>query len=70
MLEGRVEHNTLIVMSIILCLLGALALTIGMFMYYGSEFHTYTTCFMTGVGALLLILGLGTGNYTKWRCRR
>ncbi len=70
MLEGPLEHNALIAISVLACLLGAAALTAGMFMYYGCPDYAYSTCILTIGGSLLLFLGIAVGNYTKWRSRR
>lgn len=70
MLGGRSQHNALIMVAIIASVLGAGALTIGMFMYYGCDYYPYGTCFFSCGGALLLLVGIGVGNYTKWRCQR
>ncbi len=70
MLAGPLEHNALLVISVLSCVLGALALTVGMFMHYGCEHYAYMTCILTTGGSLALFLGIAVGNYTKWRSRR
>lgn len=70
MLEGREQHNALIVIAVLASVLGALGLTIGVFMHFGLEAHEYLTCCCCGGGSLSLLLGIAVGNYTKWRSRR
>ena len=70
MLGGRDKHKALIALAILSSILGALALTIGMFMHYGCEHYPYATCCMTSGGGLSILLGIGVANYSKWRSRR
>jgi len=60
----------LLLISVITCLIGAIALTVGMFMHYGCTDYPYQTCLLTAGGGVLIMVGIGVGNYTKWRCRR
>jgi len=70
MLEGPLEHNALIAVSVLLCVLGAAGLTVGMFMHYGLPHSAYPTFILTSGGGLFIISGIAVGNYTKWRSRR
>ena len=70
MLNGPLEHNALLAVSVIACVLGAIGLTAGMFMHYGCEDAAYTTFILSCGGSFFLIVGILVGNYTKWRSRR
>lgn len=70
MLEDRSEHNMLAGIAALASVLGAILLTGGMFMYYGCDDYHNVTFFVTSGGGLLLLAGMGVGNYTKWRCQR
>ncbi len=70
MLRGREQHNALIAIAVSASALGALGLTIGVFMHYGSDEFTYLPCGLCGGGCLSLCLGIAVGKYTKWRSRR
>jgi len=70
MLESRVEHDTLIIVSIALCVLGAMALTIGLFISYGIEEYAGVASGVAGGGGLSIVIGMTVGNYTKWRSQR
>ena len=70
MLDGPEQRNALLVITVGLSLLGALALTIGMFVHYSCEYSTYLPCGLCCGGGLSLLLGMTVGNYTNWRSRR
>ena len=70
MLGGRVEHDSLILISVVLCIVGAIALTIGLFMSYGLEEYTRLASGIAGSGGLSIVIGMSVGNYTKWRSQR
>jgi len=70
MLEGRVEHNTLISISVVSCILGAIALTVGLFVFYGCERLYNVAACCAGSGGVLIISGMVVGQYTKWRSER
>ncbi len=70
MFEESNRHTVLMEISVFASVLGALGLTIGVFMHYGSEDHVYLTCGFCGGGSLSLLLGIAVGNYKKWRLRR
>ena len=70
MLRGREQHNALIAIAVSASVLGALGLTIGVFMHFGSEDHVYLTYGFCVGGSLSLCLGIAVGKYTKWRSRR
>jgi hypothetical protein len=70
MLDGPEQHNALLVITVGLAALGALALTSGVFIHYGCEDSVYLSCGLCGGGGLSLLLGMTVGNYTKWRSRR
>ena len=70
MLEGRTEHDILIVTSVVFCVLGAIALTIGLFISYGYEEYHRVASGVAGGGGLSIVIGMSVGNYTKWRSQR
>jgi len=70
MLNGREEHNALISISIICCILGAIALTVGLFLFYAPEFSSITACWMESSGGLLFFVGMSVGKYTKRNSQR
>jgi hypothetical protein len=69
-LNGPLEHNALLAVSVVTCVLGAAGLTAGMFMHYGCEDCAYMTCILSCGGSFFLFVGMLVGNYTKWRSRR
>jgi len=70
MLGGREEHDALIFVSVILCILGTVALTVGLFVSY-CGFEYYRASFvLSGGGASSVLIGIGVGKYTKWRSQR
>ena len=70
MLEGREEHNALILISVILCMLGAIALTVGIFVSCCSENYDQISCILSGSGGLSVVMGMGVGKYTKLKSQR
>ena len=70
MLESRFEHDTLILVSVVLCVVGAIALTIGLFLSYGYEQCGRVASGVAGAGGLSMVGGMVVGNYTKWRSQR
>lgn len=69
MLDGRVQHDALIAASVVLCILGAIALTAGLFMSYCCEVCTTMHFVIASAGGISFLIGMGVGNYTKQRSR-
>ncbi len=71
MLDGPVQHNWLILISVLTCAFGALCLTIGLFMHYGcDEEYAVMTCWLLLGGGVGIMLGMALGKFTKWHSRR
>ena len=70
MLKGREQHNALIFTSMILCILGAIALTVGLFVFYCVCEYSRTAFVLSGAGAFSFLIGMGVGKYTKRHSRR
>jgi hypothetical protein len=70
MLNGREEHNTLLLIAVICCILGAGSITIGIFIFYMLEHHCTAACLFESGGSLLFFIGMSVGKYTKRNSRR
>ena len=69
MLDGKVQHDALIATSVVLCGLGAIALTAGLFMSFCYEECAMKSLAIAGLGGISFMTGMGVGNYTKKRSR-
>lgn len=70
MLEGREEHNALIFGAVVLCVLGAVALTTSLFISYCCEHCHRMSCVLGYSGGISVLIGMGVGKYTKWHSQR
>lgn len=71
MLEGPKEHDALILTSVVFCIAGAIALTIGLFITYGCDYvDDKLASGIAGTGGISIVIGMVIGNYTKWRSQR
>ncbi len=69
MLESRDEHVFLLVSSLICCVLGTVGLTAGLFMSYSPQYGNMALG-TAGGGAIMFLVGILIGKYTKWRSER
>jgi hypothetical protein len=70
MLNGRGEHTALLSISVICCIIGAIALTVGLFLFYMPEYSSITACWLESGGCLLFFVGMSVGKYTKHNSQR
>jgi hypothetical protein len=70
MFEGREEHLALVSASAVLCLLGTVLLTVGLFVFYTDAHAGKLPSMLAGGGSLAFISGMLVSQYAKRRSRQ